>query len=145
MRTRVAFGQLLALSAATLFIIELGEFLMLAYVWLFTSAAKQVGFSDSLAVIAVTFLVASGAALGCLASLRSVALRRAWPSSKRFVGIGFIIAATQTALLMFSLFSPSSLWLAEFFTSKMPSFLSGTLAALALILVGLVVRPWKME
>ena len=144
MRKRAVFGQALTLVAATLLIIELGEFLMLAYVWLFASDAKEVAPSDSTVVMAVTVLTVGATFLGCMASLLSVALRRAWPSTGLFVGIALSLAVTQAAFLLLGVFSPSSSWLADFFASKMPSFASGTLSALALVLVGLFIRPWKV-
>ena len=49
-------GQALAILATTILIVELGEFVMLTYVWLFTTDAKVASTLDNLVVLGTTLV-----------------------------------------------------------------------------------------
>lgn len=142
MRSRVGIGHILVISAATLFAIQFGEFLMLGYVWLFATNAKPVSPSESAAIAAATVVTIVVTFLACAVSTISIALRRAWPSNGAFIGVGWTVALTQGVFLCLGCINFTSPWVLDFFASKTLSFALGLLSGLALLLVARI-QPWK--
>ena len=143
MKWRAVVGGALTVLAATVFIVELGEFLLLARFWLFVPGAVVTSPLANLAVLGTTLVTICATFLASLASLASLGLRRAWPTLRAFVGIGVVAAATQGAFLVIGMMDFDDALLVEFFKSKQPSFAAGLVAALILVAVGHFMRPWQ--
>ena len=136
-------GQALAVVATTILIVELGEFVLLTYVWLFTTDAKVASTLDNLVVLGTTLVTICATSYACIASLISLGLRRAWPTAGLFVGIELLAAITQAVFLVIGMISFDGAWLRDFFDSKQPSFAAGMVSALVLVAVEILVRPWQ--
>lgn len=132
-RTKVA--QLLALVATTILIVEFGEFLLLASVWLFGSDAKVASNVESFVIVTTAISTVGTTLLGGVVSLVSIGKGKTWPSMNFFLLSQLFVVVVQFGFFATGFIRFESEWLTTFFQSKQPSFAVGMAAALVLIVV----------
>ena len=142
MKWGAILGKALATLATTIIIVELGEFMILAYVWLFTTGAKVVSFLDNVVIVGTTLMTIFANLSVCAVSLFSFGLKKVWPTVNVFVGVGLSTAAIQIVFIALGAISFDSFWLRDFFDAKQLSFVAGTVSSLVLVAVALIIRPW---
>ena len=144
MNWRLTLGQALAVIATSVLVVEFVEFLILGYIWIITTEAKEISLFEYLFIFFSIVAMIFATLLACISALFTLCKKKILPTLRVFIYFNVLAALTQTFFLVVGASRFQGEWINDFFNAKQATFAVGLIAGISLIIAGLLVRAGQI-
>jgi hypothetical protein len=137
---RSILGKLLITIAATILMLEIGEFLLLVYSWMASSEFKSIQPPISTYIVCIGLISILSLVPACFSAIASLVQKRLYPSPKYILTFSIVAFFIQSTLLIAGTIGSMNTLVDELLRTKIISFAAAGASALILALAVIITR-----